>query len=534
MSKRALIYARVSYDDRKNEARNLEGQIEDGRAYCQERGYRIVAELAEDDRGASGADWDLPKLNEALDMARENGFDVLVTRELDRFARGLAKQLVVEGEFKRHGVEVEYILAQYDDSPEGRLNKHIRATIAEFEREKITQRMTRGRRNVVKNGKVLLHGAKPSYGYLLEDGMLVIYEPEARIVRLIFTWYVYGDENGSKLSFRAIADKLTQMQVPTWADTHQEPTWDDNHVIFRKKQKYGEWNRDTVRKMLSCETYAGTWHYGKYGKNSKINPRDHWLAVEVPAIVPRELWEKAQEQRGRNKEMARRNTKHEYLVGKRVTCQCGTKMVSKRNNWGNRYYRCLNAAGRLVVKDCSTPYFRADQVDAAVWSWVKELLQNPERLSQNLEKLRAEQEQANQPLRDRLAVIDDLLTDNRRQLEKLLDLYLSGDFPKEMLTDRKARLETTIMSLEKERADLITTLEAQTLTDDQILTIGEFAKKVSKGLAKAETDFATRRQIIDLLDVRITLAIEDGQKVAYARCRVGEKAMSIERTDMNV
>jgi hypothetical protein len=46
-------------------------------------------------------------------------------------------------------------------------------------------------------------------------------------------------------------------------------------------------------------------------------------------------------------------------------------------------------------------------------------------------------------------------------------------------------------------------------------------------LAKAETDFATRRQIIDLLDVRITLAIEDGQKVAYARCRVGEKAMSI-------
>jgi DNA invertase Pin-like site-specific DNA recombinase len=61
-----------------------------------------VAELAEDDRGASGADWDLPKLNEALDMARENGFDVLVTRELDRFASPLAKQLVVESEFKRH------------------------------------------------------------------------------------------------------------------------------------------------------------------------------------------------------------------------------------------------------------------------------------------------------------------------------------------------------------------------------------------------------------------------------------------------
>jgi DNA invertase Pin-like site-specific DNA recombinase len=60
-----------------------------------------VAELAEDDRGASGADWSLPKLNQALDMARAGEFDVFVTRELDRFARSLAKQLVIEGEFKR-------------------------------------------------------------------------------------------------------------------------------------------------------------------------------------------------------------------------------------------------------------------------------------------------------------------------------------------------------------------------------------------------------------------------------------------------
>ena len=53
MSKRALIYARVSYDNRKNEARNLEGQIQDGRAYCQDRGYHIITELVEDDRGAA-------------------------------------------------------------------------------------------------------------------------------------------------------------------------------------------------------------------------------------------------------------------------------------------------------------------------------------------------------------------------------------------------------------------------------------------------------------------------------------------------
>jgi DNA invertase Pin-like site-specific DNA recombinase len=70
MTKRALTYARVSYDDRPNSGRNLEGQIEDGQAYCQEKGYRIVAELAEDDRGASGADWDLPQLNKEAAWGR--------------------------------------------------------------------------------------------------------------------------------------------------------------------------------------------------------------------------------------------------------------------------------------------------------------------------------------------------------------------------------------------------------------------------------------------------------------------------------
>jgi hypothetical protein len=67
-------------------------------------------------------------------------------------------------------------------------------------------------------------------------------------------------------------------------------------------------------------------------------------------------------------------------------------------------------------------------------------------------------------------------------LERLLDLYLSGDFAKEMLTDRKARLETTIAALEKERADLVITLESRTISDAQILTIEKFVKKVAEGL----------------------------------------------------
>ena len=111
MPKRAVLYARVSSDDRQVDGRNLAGQLDMCRSYCTEKGYEVVAELKEDERGASGADFDLPKLSQALDMAQAGAFDVLVTRELDRLARGLAKQLYLENEFQRYGARVEYALA---------------------------------------------------------------------------------------------------------------------------------------------------------------------------------------------------------------------------------------------------------------------------------------------------------------------------------------------------------------------------------------------------------------------------------------
>lgn len=208
---RAVLYARVSKEDRSKDGRNLDGQLEMGQEYVNEKGYRVVAELAEDDRGASGADIDLPQLNRIREMAHAGQFDVLIVRELDRLSRNLAKQLIVEEELNRYGVRIEYVLAEYDDTPEGRLQKHIRATIAEYEREKIKERMNRGKRLKVKSGSVIVAG-RPPYGYKLvkDDKMmwLEVIEEQARIIRLIFTWYLEG------ASFGEIVRRLEEMQVP--------------------------------------------------------------------------------------------------------------------------------------------------------------------------------------------------------------------------------------------------------------------------------------------------------------------------------
>ncbi len=87
MTKRAVLYARVSGDDTRNDGRNLDGQLTSCREHALAQGWTIVAELAEDDRGASGASFELPQLTRVLDMAAAHEFDVLVVREIDRFSR---------------------------------------------------------------------------------------------------------------------------------------------------------------------------------------------------------------------------------------------------------------------------------------------------------------------------------------------------------------------------------------------------------------------------------------------------------------
>lgn len=76
-----------------------------------------------------------------------------------------------------------------------------------------------------------------------------------------------------------------------------------------------------------------------------------------------------------------------------------------------------------------------------------------------------ELQQTNQALLDR---IDDQIKDQQKQLDKLLDLYLGGEFPKEMLTERKSRLEQMLANLSKEQNDLAGHIRKVTMIDDQL------------------------------------------------------------------
>ena len=519
-AKRAAIYARVSGDDRGQDGRNLAGQLAMGSEYAEGKGYQVVAELAEDDRGASGASFELEQLNRALEMAQNGRYDVLIVREIDRLSRNLAKQLIVEEELKRAGVSIEYVLGEYPDTPEGNLMKHIRATVAEYEREKIRERITRGKRLKVKSGSVMTNGEnRPPYGYrvieLDKKWALEIDESEAQIVRMIFDWYAY-----ERLTIREIARKLTGLCIPTRMDKGTQKGG-------YKKRGYGEWADGQVAKIINGEVYRGRWQWGKRGKSG-----EELITVAVPAIVDNETWQMAQERRATNKAEAKRNRKNSYLLTGRLKCGCcqstviGTQVTMRKSRY--YYYRCqATRRNKIAGVTCHSPMFRVDKVDYLVWEWVKNLLGDMQALKIGLETHKTERERQVAPLRNRLSVVEKLIVDQNKQLSKLIDLYLSGDFDKDMLTEKRCRLENTIVGLERERASLIAILNEQTLTPEQIQNIYDFALRISRGLEQAESNPDIQRNLIASLELKAKLVIENGEKVVYAECVLGENSFGL-------
>lgn len=534
--KRAIIYARVSTDEQ-TAGYSIKTQIDAMRKYCAENGFSVVGEYTED---FTGTKIDRPELNRLREHAAREPIDAVIVYDIDRLARKSIYQMLIEEEFERRDMRVIYVNGQYENTDEGRLQKQIRASIAEYERAKILERSKRGKRGKALSGFVLV-GARAPYGYRVKSephkAWFEIDEDEAAIVRLVYEWYTKGDPVGQRISLRSIAKKLAAMRVPTRGDKQKH---------FAKKKDACVWTEAMIRHILTAETYAGVWHFGKTqmvsdGKEQirkAVNKRglgkqvarpiEEWIAVDVPPIVERETWLGAKARLAENKNSLKgRRTPHQFLLAKRLTCsKCGYRVNCHAVYQKHFYYDCNGR--RQIVKLCDMPSFRADLTDETVWQWLKKLIQSPDKVASGLRADQTEAARANRALCERVSIVDSRLADTQAQLEKLLDLYLNGDFPKELLTERKARLENDVADLQHERQELITHLDSSILTDEQITMIETYCAEVSEGLHNAT--FTDKQRYFELLKVSAKLAVEDGERIIYVQCRIGNTRLSQMRT----
>jgi len=137
---RVALYARVSTS---NGQQDPEVQLQELRAYCARRGWTVFSEYV--DRGISGAKERRPQLDRLLVDCRKRRVDAVVVYRYDRFARSLRQLVNALEEFRSLGIEFVSLHEGVDTStPNGRLVFGIFASIAEFERELIRDRVRSG------------------------------------------------------------------------------------------------------------------------------------------------------------------------------------------------------------------------------------------------------------------------------------------------------------------------------------------------------------------------------------------------------
>ncbi|HEV2395811.1 MAG TPA: recombinase family protein [Candidatus Sulfotelmatobacter sp.] len=148
---RVALYARVST---LNHGQDPEVQLHELRAYCERRGFEIIGEYV--DKGISGSRERRPALDKLLADCRKRLVDAVVVYRYDRFARSLRQLVNALEEFRSLGIDFISIHEGVDTStPNGRLVFGIFASIAEFERELIRDRVRSGLAAAKAKGKRL-------------------------------------------------------------------------------------------------------------------------------------------------------------------------------------------------------------------------------------------------------------------------------------------------------------------------------------------------------------------------------------------
>jgi site-specific DNA recombinase len=236
---RAIIYARVSTDEQTESGTSIGNQIAKGHAYAEAAGLKVVEVFSED---FTGTTLDRPELAKVRAMLKSGLADNLIvynnTRlDCSKFGRDT---LVLFTEWYDLGVSVHFSETRQrvnlNDPLQVLLYGSFGGWNAGNDRDATVKKLADGRQSRAEQGFVVPIGAGAPYGYRAVKGVdkrwrFETYKPEAEIVKLIYHWYIFGDESGKPLTGQGITDKLTEMGIATWGDRREKSA---------KRRKAGE------------------------------------------------------------------------------------------------------------------------------------------------------------------------------------------------------------------------------------------------------------------------------------------------------
>ena len=326
MSLRVAAYCRVS-TDREDQANSLQSQRSYFRDYIQRQEGWTLAEVYADEGTSGTSTRRREAFNRMIRAAEAGEIDLILTKEVSRFARNTVDALEYTRRLKQNGIGVVFISDNIDTRDnDGELRLTIMASMAQEESRKTSERVKWGQRRRMEAGVVF--GNNSTYGFDTKNGALRIREDEAAVVRHIFQKFLH-EGKGTHVIARELYEE----------------------GIAPPKTASGKWSSVMVRRILRNEKYVGDLLQKKYvtvdflthrkvenrGQEEQIYLRDHHQAV-----VDRPTWDAAQ------RELARRSAEQgdksryssRYWCSGKIRCGiCGSRFVPRttRRSGGTVY-----------------------------------------------------------------------------------------------------------------------------------------------------------------------------------------------------
>lgn len=265
--------------------------------------------------------------------------DLIITKEVARFARNTVDTLSYTRKLKSAGVGVIFTIDNIDTrDADGELRLTIMASIAQEESRKTSERVKWGQKRQMEKGVVF---GRDLLGYTVQNGQLHINEEEVPIVQAIFHKYTNEGKGTWTIANELLAEGMRPKRIALWS----------NVVILRvlRNEKY-------VGDLCQKKTYTPDYltHSKKYnrGEEEMVYLKEHH-----EPIIDRDLWNRTQEELKRRSPSEEQKSKHSnrYWCSGKIHCaECGCRYVSRTKKLmsGDVYkaWRCYAAANHGTKK----------------------------------------------------------------------------------------------------------------------------------------------------------------------------------------
>ena len=366
--------------------------------------------------------------NRMIDDAAADKFDLVITKEISRFARNTLDSIQFTRQLLGHGVGVFFQndnINTFDEDSELRLS--IMSSIAQDELRKLSSRVKFGHQQAIKSNVVL--GNSRIFGYTKADGRLVIDETEAPMVRELFERYATGEYS------------MKQLETIFWDKGYRNHN--GNKIAHT-----------TMSGMISNPKYKGYYVGNKvkvidlFTKKQKFLPPEEWVMFKdetgeiVPAIVSEELWD-----------------------------QANAVLKKRSEDVKNRQGICNHAnllTGKLYCTHCGAAYYRRDSVDKSGQKNSKWVCSGKIKNGADSCPSFAVYEDELKPLL--FEVFRETEADAEELINEYIEMYKSLDQDGD-LAKRISSLETSIQTAEKKKQKQLTFNALGELSDRDFLSM---------------------------------------------------------------